>query len=461
MTAQPHTSGPGAQDVELANVASPTTAEAGPSNSTANLQEYDYLDDDRAAGVYRPRSTESSEPPPAYVLKPPPYTAKDPALAKPLPPWKQWVVDHRKWLMLASVILAAAIVVATIYGIMKARAQGIVNALQFERGANTTLDLTIFTGITFDVTARFDWSDALWNNDSQYKYLNFDEFRSLTFTLEGATEQFTKVYDVWLLIWQPKVFQSIEGLLYDDELSVEVFKRMINQKEFFVWIEGSTKVKIDTYLPKYRVHFKKKIMMPGFGGISRYDIFWPEMWNLSDPEQIERDGTRYPRFFNFQGYTAGGLIAGPNTPQVEQGRNYYDSSSGLTLKVDIYENGTETRLGQGNLTNFLLPYPYKPQLTAMIDVDYADIEEMAKAYEDGMMPWVLRPTGALMPKYDSPVYYAVTEGDDAPWFFEVVRGMEFSMVVNVTQGMRFMRCPNGEYDDSGTCVPYNFSSYNW
>lgn len=146
---------------------------------------------------------------------------------------------------------------------MKARAQGIVNALQFERGANTTLDLTIFTGTTFDVTARFDWSDALWNNDSQYKYLNFDEFRSLTFTLEGATEQFTKVYDVWLLIWQPKVFQSIEGLLYDDELSVEVFKRMINQKEFFVWIEGSTKVKIDTYLPKYRVHFKKKIMMPG------------------------------------------------------------------------------------------------------------------------------------------------------------------------------------------------------
>lgn len=113
MTAQPHTSEPGAQDVELANVASPTTAEIGPSNSTAHVPDYDYLDGDRAGGVYRPRSTESSEPPPAYVLKPPPYRFKDPAPAKPRPPWKQWVVDHRKWLLVGTVLLVPAIVVAT------------------------------------------------------------------------------------------------------------------------------------------------------------------------------------------------------------------------------------------------------------------------------------------------------------------------------------------------------------
>lgn len=199
------------------------------------------------------------------------------------------------------------------------------------------------------------------------------------------------------------------------------------------------------------------IIFAGFGGISRYEILGPEMWNLSDPAQIERDGTMYPRFFNFQGDARGGLIEGPNTPRVEEDYSYYDSSARLSLKVDIYENGTETRLGQGNLTNFLLQYPYTPELTAMIDVDLANLEEMANVYEDGMMPWVLRPTGAFVPTHDEPPYSTVIDGEDAPWLFEVVRGMEFSTIVNVTQGMRFMRCPNGEYDESDICVPYNYT----
>lgn len=176
------------------------------------------------------------------------------------------------------------------------------------------------------------------------------------------------------------------------------------------------------------------------------------MWNLSDPKQIEYDGAA--RHFNFLGNARNSLIGRINGSTTISSDSYSWSKI-FALAVDIYENGTETRLGQGNLTNFALPDPDGyAALTAMIDVDFAEIEQMSKAYDDGMMPWVLRPTGAFTPTKLSRGYSTVERGEDMPWLFEAFRGLEIPMVVNVPEGIEWMACAYGYYDDSGTCIPF-------
>lgn len=155
----------------------------------------------------------------------------------------------------------------SIYGIMKARVQGLVNNMQFQGGNKTSLELEVDY-----YQSTFDWQDILWNNDSQYKSLDFDDFGSLTITLEGADKPLAELEDVSGPYFESRSYYYVRGStsyslyrapLGNDNATAEMIRRLITEEEVGAWVEGRTKVKISENLPKYSVHFKKKIKFQG------------------------------------------------------------------------------------------------------------------------------------------------------------------------------------------------------
>ncbi|KAL1630437.1 hypothetical protein SLS56_004837 [Neofusicoccum ribis] len=404
---------------------------------------------DRPASVYRTNSIEDAHPPPAYIVKPPPYTAKKPAE----PP--AWLVAigrfiKRHWkLVLCAVFLAIAVVVIVpcvfVFKIFKDRAQPEVDKL-YLKGNESKLE------ISFDYEYDFvlSYSDTLIYNSDNRKTFSLNDFDDVTLYMDDTLpdiKPFARdlAFSDMDLNGSPDSSFRLRNNFYsyqdgdDQEEVLRLLKRLFQEDEVTVGMTANVAMKLKG-LPQYPVKWNKTLAFKGFGGNMSFALDVVEFYKISG-ETNDSLGQ------NFRSY---GQMQTPSLASSWSMMNGTESRVILqigSIDVDVLNDATGAYIGHGNITIDKLPNPIRgsyadgtpyhgnSRFDCILNGTTIPALESAAAEADdgGVVPWRLRVTNVTsggMQTYGYENFYV-------PWLAKAMEGMEFRVDVNVTEAVEY------------------------
>lgn len=251
--------------IELGNLQQPVDAHTGQQPlDTTSLSSADF-------SYHRnPSIDDPSDPPPAYVNKPPPYS---PAAAKPTPALWERLKRTPRWVLLALALTAAAAIVipvVLVFVVERRKAQALVDALEFREALADGLRLSTNVSVSF---ADADHWSLRYVDEVEYDGRDFatDGF-SVTLYMEdvvdegrvlGTAEVDALQWDSYRVNFDCGGANVRGGDVARDAEVVRLLRRLMSEKEVRVVSKGTAKVNWTKALPKFEVEWNKTLTFPG------------------------------------------------------------------------------------------------------------------------------------------------------------------------------------------------------